>query len=124
MEENLTQSKETSTSSPSAPAKEGSQVYALLSYLGILVLVPLLAKKDDQFVKFHVKQGLVLFIGEIIWFFMQGILFFILRLLMVFINPLVWLGFVILSILGIINVLQNKEKELPVVGIVAKKFKF
>ena len=37
-----------------------------LSYLGILALIPFMTEKDDEFVQFHAKQGLNLFIFEII----------------------------------------------------------
>ena len=40
-------------------------VYAILSYLWILCLIPVLMKKEDEFVKFHAKQGLMLFIVEV-----------------------------------------------------------
>ncbi|MBN1445824.1 MAG: hypothetical protein JW957_06930, partial [Candidatus Omnitrophica bacterium] len=39
---------------------------AWLSYLGILLLIPLLVNKDNEYSKFHVKQGLVLLISGII----------------------------------------------------------
>ena len=42
---------------------------AALSYLWVLCLVPLLGSKDE-FVKFHAKQGFVLFVfelGLILW---------------------------------------------------------
>ena len=35
---------------------------AALSYFGILCFVPLLLNKDDEFVAFHAKQGLILWI--------------------------------------------------------------
>ncbi|MBI5144164.1 MAG: zinc ribbon domain-containing protein, partial [Candidatus Omnitrophica bacterium] len=38
--------------------------FAILSYLWILCLVPLILKKENRFAMFHAKQGLVLFIGE------------------------------------------------------------
>jgi len=48
---------------------EENKVFAALSYLGILVLIPLLVKKDSKFAMEHAKQGLVLFIIEIVlWF--------------------------------------------------------
>jgi fumarate reductase subunit D len=39
--------------------------YGVLSYLSVLCLIPILAKKEDDFIKFHAKQGLMLFIIEI-----------------------------------------------------------
>jgi len=33
---------------------------AWLSYLGILLLIPLLVNRENEYSKFHVKQGIVL----------------------------------------------------------------
>jgi uncharacterized membrane protein len=85
-----------------------NKVLALLSYLGILVIIPLLVKKDSPFVQFHAKQGLVLLIGWVVsWFpvfgWIIGIIVFV------------------LSIIGIINVLNGERKNLPIVGDLAEK---
>jgi len=39
----------------------------VLSYLGLLALIPFLTEKDDQEVQWHAKNGLVLFAAEIIF---------------------------------------------------------
>ncbi len=44
---------------PNITAKR-SRVMAAMSYLGILCFVPLLFSRDDDFVFFHARQGLVL----------------------------------------------------------------
>jgi len=86
-----------------------NKIIALLSYIGILFLIPLLVKKDSKFAKFHAKQGLVLFIG---WFLVW----------IPVIGWILWVGVLILSILGIMNVLSGKYAELPIIGDLAKKF--
>ena len=43
-----------------------SKVLACLSYFGILILIPLIAARDDEFVQFHVRQGAKLTILGII----------------------------------------------------------
>lgn len=108
------------------------KVFGILSYLSILCLIPLFLKKDDEFVYFHAKQGLVLFIAEIAWYILNR---FILAIFLssIFtwgffsiwglINTLVNLGFLVLLILGIINVIQNKKKELPLIGKFAHNIK-
>ena len=42
------------------------RVMAALSYVAILVFVPLFARKDDEYVIFHAKQGLVLLGGYVV----------------------------------------------------------
>ncbi len=104
-------------SSPSSNGENKNTLMAVLSYIGPLVIVSYLSAKDDPFVKFHIKQGLVLFVGEIaIWIVTSMV--WGLWMIMQFIN----LGIIVLSIMGIINAVQGKEKELPVVGQYAKSF--
>ena len=102
-------------------AKEDNKIFGILSYLGPLVIISLLVKKDDSTVKFHSKQGLVLFCIEIILsVLMSGRMMWSLGPLYSLIN----LGILVLAILGILNVLGGKEKELPIVGGLARYFTF
>ncbi len=84
---------------------------AALSYIGPLVLIPFLTNREKSFVMFHIKQGLVLLILGLLIYVTSGFLFFLWPILMI-IN----VGLLCLSIIGVINALQNKEKELPFVG--------
>ena len=38
----------------------------VLSYIGLLALIPLLVKKDDREVQWHAKNGLAIFVAHII----------------------------------------------------------
>ena len=42
-----------------------NKVMAVLAYIGILVLVPLLAAPNSKYARYHANQGLLLFIAEI-----------------------------------------------------------
>lgn len=79
-----------------------NKVMAILCYLGWLILIPLIASKS-RYVKFHANQGLILFIA--------GFLSII---------PLVgWVISIvafILAILGIINAVNGRAKQLPIIG--------
>jgi len=97
---------------------DDNKVIAILSYIGVLCLIPLLMKKDDKFVFFHAKQGLVLFIVEIITYFVLMIP--ILGWIIAPIASLIWLA---LSIIGIVNVLGGEMKRLPILGKYAGKIK-
>jgi len=100
--------------------KEKSEnLIAILSYIGILFLIPLLARKDNAFAQFHAKQGLVLFIAEIATSLIAWI-----PILGWFIGMIAWIIWLVLSIIGIINVVGGKQVPLPVIGKFAKKFKF
>ena len=77
-----------------------NKIIALLSYLGILVLVPLLAKKDSPYAQFHAKQGLVLLIAWIII-----TIIFIIPILGWLIGTVCYIILLVLAIVGIINAL-------------------
>ncbi len=99
------------------PTNQQKDMTAILSYLGILVLVPLLAKKENDFCQYHAKQGLVLFVAEIITMVIVWVPF-----IGWIIGFLAWIAWVVLSLIGIINVANGKQKALPIVGSFAKKF--
>lgn len=93
-----------------------SNVYAILAYLWVLCLVPVLMKRDDEFVRFHARQGLMLFIVEIGVGIISIIPFF--GLLIYKLGILV-LG--LISLIAIVQVLMGNKWEIPVIGEWAKK---
>ena len=104
---------------------EENKVLAAISYLGILVLIPLLMKKESKFVKEHAKQGLVLFIAEIVLWIVDLIFAFI-PVLGTIISILIWIVLVaiaIVSIIGLIYALQGKFWKIPLVYDWAQNFK-
>lgn len=91
---------------------EDNKLIAALSYLGILVLIPLLAKKESKFAQFHAKQGLV-FLGV----FIIGMFVFWIPL----IGWILWLTVVVFDIIAIVQALSGKYWKVPVIGDLAKK---
>ncbi len=107
---------------------------ALLAY--IFVPIPLFFEKKSKFVKYHVAQGFNLFICYLLFAFFGGLVsrlgryevkcvrngfiyscgkydvHWIIKL------PLVIIGLILtaISIAGIINVINGKAKQLPVIG--------
>lgn len=61
---------------PPAGGSAGSDrtVMVVLSYLGILCLIPLLTKKDDPEVQWHAKNGLAFMIADIAIYIVLGII--------------------------------------------------
>lgn len=88
-----------------------NQRLSVLSYLGMLFIIPLLARKDDPFAKFHSNQGLVLFLTGIVLdaFITMGVLgslfSFALGIFQIY-----------CTVKGISNVLQGKMEPLPIIG--------
>lgn len=93
-------------------------ILASLSYVGPLVVVPYLTEKENPFVMFHIKQGLIVLILDLGLWVAGWFLGFLWPLLQV-----VNFGLLVLSIIGIVYALQKKEKELPLVGSFAHHIK-
>jgi len=94
---------------------------SLLSYL-IIGIIWFFIDKDirkSEKVKFHVKQSIILFITNLIIWAISGVPF-----MGEFVAKILFLGIIILLIIGIINVLNDKKKELPILGGFAKKLSF
>ncbi len=103
---------------------------SILSYLWFLVLIPAFAGRDSRYVRFHVKQGLVLSMATSAYLYVQNILldifqallwnFIVLKIIYVFIAVCLWFVFTVfiaLMVLGIIYAAKGKAKELPIVGL-------
>ena len=97
------------TSEYDAQDIEKNKVMALLAY--IIFLIPLLAAKDSKFARFHTNQGLVLFLGGIIASVVAAI-----PVIGWIIAPIAGLVITVLAVIGIINALNGRAKELPVIG--------
>ena len=89
------------------------KIYALLAYLSILCIIPLILKKNNPFVLAHGKQGLVLFIAQTaVW-----ILSIVLPCLFA---PLIFI-LMALSFLGLIAAIKGEFVRLPVAADWADK---
>jgi len=87
---------------------EENKDIAALSYAWILSLVVFFTRRNSPFVRFHAKQGIVLFILSIAFWMVP----FVGRML-----ELVVLAF---CALGFINAAQGKWKDLPFIGAMAR----
>ena len=102
--------------------KEKNTGMAIIAY--ILFFVPLLTDtKNDPFVKYHVKQGFVLFIAAMIVWIIDR---FLLLIPIIGWGLMYLLGFFLIGlfIIGIMNALGGKQKPLPLIGKFANKFNF
>lgn len=122
-----------------------SKVLACLSYLGILVLIPLIAAKDDEFVQFHVRQGakltifgiIILSVVRVVYmiFAISGLFFgvmfyqyieeyiqivfavgFFIVAVFGIISTIIGIIFLVLCILGIVNACRGLATPLPIIG--------
>ena len=98
---------------------ETNTLMGILAYIGPLILVSFLLAKDDPFVKFHIKQGLLLIIAEVASY-MAVMLFWPLFLIVQIVNIVIF----VLAVVGVIRAAQGQMKELPLIGHLAKNFNF
>lgn len=97
------------TSEYDAQDIEKNKVMAVLAY--ILFFIPLLAAKDSKFARFHTNQGLVLFLGGIV-----ASVVAVIPVIGWIVAPIAGLVITVLAVIGIINALNGRAKELPVIG--------
>ena len=105
---------------PAPPASSNRSVMLVLSYLGILALIPLLTEKGDREVQWHAKHGLVLFGAYLV----LTVGLFVASLVAGFLGVLqipLWLGYLVVIILGITNALNGKRFVIPGVSEFAEK---
>ena len=99
-----------------------NKTMAAFAYLGILVIFPLFMAKDSKFTRFHAGQGLALLFASaaysIAYSVLAGILlsvswefYFVLRFI-----RMAGLAFPALTVLGVMNAINGKAAELPVIG--------
>ena len=81
-----------------------TKLYAALAYIGILFLFPLFLCKDSEFVRFHLNQGIILFIAGVICAVVP------------IIGWIASIGVIVLIVFGLINVSNGEMKELPIIG--------
>ncbi|HCJ52638.1 MAG: hypothetical protein A2898_01745 [Candidatus Kerfeldbacteria bacterium RIFCSPLOWO2_01_FULL_48_11] len=84
------------------------KLMAALSYVWGISLIMLILKKDDPYIRFHARQGFVIFL---LWF-----LVFIW-----FIALFVWAVIVLLSLLGFFKALSGERYRIPIIADIAEK---
>jgi uncharacterized membrane protein len=99
-------------------ASDEGRMAAIMSYIPVLCFVPLLSMRENKEARFHARQGVLLFLIEVV-----AVLFLIDA-----INDLVFKGVLFiaagLSVAGIVFAIQGKNYKLPIIGDLADKSKF
>ncbi|WP_254434943.1 hypothetical protein [Magnetospirillum sp. UT-4] len=92
-------------------------VMAALSYLSVLCFVPLVLEREDEFVYFHAKQGMVLWIWGVVALFSLHI-----PVLGGWIFGLSSMGVLVFSVLGLVSVVFQRAWKLPVISWLSDRF--
>lgn len=128
------------TVAPAADDVSANKGIAWLAYMGLLLLIPMLAKKDSKYCEYHVRQGVTLCATAIAYCIVANILLAIIGAIfpghitygyfysyyansgvytlfsVIFSLGYIFLG--VIAIIGIVNAATGKEKKLPVFGSV------
>jgi len=117
---------------PTPPAggtvSQNRTIMIVLSYLGILALIPLLVEKDDPEVQWHAKHGLVLAVAEIAFFiaihFVIAALSFAAGLgcIVALFLPVFGLGILVIHILCIVKGVNGQRFLIPGLSQFADRF--
>ena len=84
------------------------KVWGAVAYLWILSLVALAARKNNEYIRFHANQGVLLFLVSVVAMILGPI------------GMIVNIVLLIAAIMGIIKSLQGVKWELPAVAGLAK----
>ena len=99
-----------------AAKNKNSKTFAVLSYFGILCILPFLICKGDDFALYHGKQGVLLMILSAVLnligkLFNSSLITLIIEIVVVY-----------LAVKGILNAYHGKKEPLPYIGQYAEKF--
>jgi uncharacterized membrane protein len=114
---------------PAGPPSRGSEnrtLMLVLSYLGLLALIPLLVEKEDAELQWHAKHGLVLFVLEIGVMLAMTVLSMVASHFMACLGCVVMLGVVIpiiaLHVVCIAKALKGERFLIPGISDFADRF--
>ena len=98
----------------------------VLSYLGLLALIPYLTKKDDAEIHWHAKNGVgLLIVDVVVWVLLLVIGMVVgdslLGCGLWAVNCVVWIGILVLHVYCIIQAVGGKRPRIPVVTDFAEK---
>lgn len=100
-----------------------NKVMAILSYLGLLTLIPFFAEKNSHYVRFHCVQGMYLLLCELALSVVSGVVMAVLGVIP-FVGPIISIPagllfsaasivLFVLMIIGIVNAANDRAKNLP-----------
>jgi uncharacterized membrane protein len=112
------QAQSTQTGGPiKESVREQDRIMLVLSYLGLLALVPLLTVSDSEYVKWHAKHGLVLGVGGVIVLTVVGAIPIIWP-----INCLAAPALIVVNVMAMVKALNGERWRIPYVTDLSEKF--
>ncbi len=110
-----------------APGGTGGEINVLmviLAYFGILCLIPFFAEKDDEFVQYHARQGLTMFLAEVAIFIVLIILSMIpfLGCVIMILELFFWLGVLVYHIILMVKASKGERSKVPYISTYAERW--
>ncbi len=99
---------------PDITGLDPERTLAILSYVAVLVFIPLFTSPRSPFITFHAKQGLVILVGLILSLIITGVS-----------APLGSVLFILLAIIDVIALVQTilgRAWKIPIIGHIASQF--
>jgi uncharacterized membrane protein len=109
---------------PKGVVSENRNIMIVLSYLGLLALIPLLVEKNDSEVQWHAKHGLVLFVSFIAVMIVGTVLSLIpgVNCIVFLLEIGLSLAYLVVSILCIVKGLNGQRFMIPGISEFANRF--
>lgn len=109
------------------PASPNRTIMIVLSYLGLLALIPFLVEKNDREVQWHAKNGLLLFGAEIVvWIllsiFSTAVAFLDLGCTGCMLSAVFWLIVLVVHIVAIVKGVNGDRLVIPGLSQYADRF--
>lgn len=101
------------------------KIIAVLSYMWLLSFIPFLTT-NDKFVKFHSKQGIrltIIYTPIILILLLLNKINFLYKVTDILI-PIILVIVMIYSFMGIVDVIKNRQKELPFINEIFNRRKY
>lgn len=108
---------------------QNNKMMAVLSYLGVLALIPLFVAKESKFARFHLNQGLILWIAYVAWRMVVYKIIYVALLstlpwtawltvasIIGLVNTAVVILLGVLCVMGIVHACQGKTTDLPILN--------
>ena len=100
-----------------------NKVFAVLSYFGPMILIPIFMGRDSRFARFHINQGLLMIISLFAIAAVISILSEIFLSVSIWLYSLIillwiawWIALVTMMIIGLVNAAGGRMKQLPGIG--------
>lgn len=105
----MDEKKQSTPQNQSGKESSDAKLFAALSYLWLLSVIILFVKKDNGFISYHAKQGTVLFIASLIFWFIP------------FLGWILNVAILVGVVVGFLKALSGEKFPLPVVSTLAEK---